>query len=86
MTAKVAHTTIKTSLSSHRFDSNWHKATFAYIAMNVFFLRDQCLIRIGLMLPLVTLKVQVKIVLYPKPLELQLGGKGTQPHELRRTK
>jgi len=24
--------------------------------------------------------------LYPKPLELQLGGEGTQPHELRRTK
>jgi len=24
--------------------------------------------------------------IYPKPLELQLGGKGTQPHELRRTK
>tara|TARA_R110002111_G_scaffold36146_3_gene70512 strand:- start:103 stop:294 length:192 start_codon:yes stop_codon:yes gene_type:complete len=25
-------------------------------------------------------------LLYSKPLELQLGGKGTQPHELRRTK
>jgi len=24
--------------------------------------------------------------LYPKPLELQLGGKGAQPHELRLTK
>jgi thiol-disulfide isomerase/thioredoxin len=24
--------------------------------------------------------------LYPKPLELQVGGKGTQPHELRHTK
>jgi hypothetical protein len=23
--------------------------------------------------------------LYPKPLELQLGGKGAQPHELRGT-
>ena len=31
-------------------------------------------------------KYMQKQDIYPKPLELQLGGKGTQPHELRRTK
>jgi|TARA_R110002111_G_scaffold17415_2_gene43713 hypothetical protein len=48
--------------------------------MNAFMIKQFCKLYVSI----IFIGPVVVSYIYPKPLELQLGGKGTQPHEPRR--